>query len=621
MLVSHSISVVPQLSRGKNHNILCTISATERTRDMKLPNRSSCLKQLFAVLGIILTLFVLCVDGFAQRLAYNAVWRFSTADEIQEYEVSESRIRSRYRQLSPSWHLHILQSYVVGDEVVYNAVWREGRIAETYLLAATRDEVAQRYRDLWYLGWRLHILQAYVLRDRVLYNAVWRASVEEEALEYGLTYEEFRVKYDTWYVDGWRLHIFQSYSVNSRQLYNVVWRRNSEPETWAFNFEYQRFLLKNEELAARGWRLYILDSYVVGGQVLYNAIWHSGRGAEIQVHRWSYNNYRHNYDRLWDEGWRLAILQGYVDPQPNRPPHAAVIIRRTQETKAIAPPKIPVRVDTVTEFDKLPKVQQTIHLSEYGPFLPIEYRMDDINMRVFIRGGWQILVSYSLRAPSASITIELPGVANVLQLLPSGENKLVIIEIPSRFGDRPTIGKLSIQTEVKDRSREPFQLFAIGVVSIPNNEREFSAEPVGFNTQGLVGPTAPSSLRDWRSLYALQKEVPVDNISLRPDLIRTSQHESVKYKFRTTANYSKAEAKFFLYTLVNGVATPKRVFLEHYGRIGKNQEAPEREWDGKTNEGNYSYGVHKLNIFVWKPWTEGGDWFGPVLSPPVRVTQ
>jgi len=239
--------------------------------------------------------------------------RWGESAEIQYYDQTYYKYRKRYDELwQQGWRLHLLEPYVVGNQVRYTAVWRWGAKDEIQVYGWTYQRYRNKYDELWPLGWRLHILKPYVVNGKVRYTAVWRKGTDPEYQVYGWTYDRFRERYDELWPDGWRLHTLVPYVVNGKVRYTAVWRKSTEPEIQLYGWSYQSYRNRYDELWPQGWRLHILEPYVINNRLRYTAVFRKSTESELQLYGWKYQSYRNKYDKLWPENWRLHILNIYV---------------------------------------------------------------------------------------------------------------------------------------------------------------------------------------------------------------------------------------------------------------------------------------------------------------------
>lgn len=256
-------------------------------------------------------------------IVYNGVWRLSSARDIQVHDWDFDDVKHAYDTLWPlGWRLHSLHVYarpvtlpgpitLPGDFTRYTAVWRQSTAAEIQLYARPFAEYKQRYDELWPLGWRLHILQTHVANGQELYTAVWRRSTVAETQVYGASYALYNQRYQALEPLGWRLHLLQAYVVDGKVRYNAVWRQSTLDEKVLYGKSLAEYRQRNNELVQENWRIHILQAYAVDGEVRYNAVWRPGLGSEVQFHAKSYTDFRRKYDELLTLGWRLAKLDVY----------------------------------------------------------------------------------------------------------------------------------------------------------------------------------------------------------------------------------------------------------------------------------------------------------------------
>ncbi|MFO7565270.1 MAG: hypothetical protein R6X02_21690 [Enhygromyxa sp.] len=234
--------------------------------------------------------------------------------ERQLYGASYTSYRQRYDELwSQGWRLYRLQPYVLANGWVrYTAIWRRSTAAEIQVYGWTYADYRAKYDELWPQGWRLHMIEPFVVGGSVRYTAVWRKSKAAEIQVYGWTYSAMRSKYDELWPQGWRLHLVKPYVIGGSVRYTAVWRKSKAAEIQVYGWTYSSFRQKYDELWPAGWRLQHLQPYFHGDRSRYTAVWRKKGGGEQQVYGWKAADMRSEYDELWSLNWRVQLIQPFV---------------------------------------------------------------------------------------------------------------------------------------------------------------------------------------------------------------------------------------------------------------------------------------------------------------------
>lgn len=243
---------------------------------------------------------------------YSAVWRKSSAEEVQVHGWSFENYQQKYDELwKKGWRIHLLENEIENGEVVFNAVWRKGNQSEMQYYGLLYQDFQKKYDELWPQGWRIHLLSNYVLNGKVYYNAIWRKGSSGEVQHYDMEYNAFQKKYDELWPQGWRIHLLSNYVRNGKTYYNAVWRPGNSGEIQHYKLSYKAYQQKYDELWQQGWRIFILNNYIVNGKVYYNAIWRPGNNGEIQYYHLAYSDFRKKDAELRKDGWRLTMIETY----------------------------------------------------------------------------------------------------------------------------------------------------------------------------------------------------------------------------------------------------------------------------------------------------------------------
>lgn len=165
----------------------------------------------------------------AGEVRYNAVWRPGAFSFEPDYGVTLAQYEADYAtNFTSQERLFSLQAYVRDlCCVFYNALWRQGISNENALYAMSAATFASTYSSMHAAGWRLYLLQSYVLGGEILYNAVWRPGSHEEIEVHGVSYAQYITEFNELWTEGYRLYILDTFVQGTDVRYNAVWRKGT----------------------------------------------------------------------------------------------------------------------------------------------------------------------------------------------------------------------------------------------------------------------------------------------------------------------------------------------------------------------------------------------------------
>ena len=94
-----------------------------------------------------------------------------------------------------SFHLKLLNSYVVGGQVIYDAVWEPGAPNDVCVYGWAYDDFVAKANEMRSNGWGIVLLNSYVVNGQILYNAVWHPGTSDYWV-LGYTFTDFSTEYD-----------------------------------------------------------------------------------------------------------------------------------------------------------------------------------------------------------------------------------------------------------------------------------------------------------------------------------------------------------------------------------------------------------------------------------------
>lgn len=320
-------------------------------------------------------------------------------------------------------------------------------------------------------------------------------------------------------------------------------------------------------------------------------------------------------------------------------------VSRPRSQQAVDLNRLPFIEDSkIKEFDTLPKAIQETRLAANGPLIPEKYTKNNFSTRVFLKGNSPFIIDYAIQPGCTAliefsvdgvkpVTYELtsPGTylddetnrkltellkaeetseraAKVRSLLfedflrhPEKGRASQIIHLPASFGDRPQVGKLSIQafTIVSGELRPAFfSLYGLGVGK---------KAVVRKGTNHAEGRKSNHSRND----FALGgNSITIDKITLSREMIDAGSGPPVTYGIHSLSAFYNVKAFFNREEDVSNNSITNTVFSKRLGSITENGWIrPMKcscQWNG-MGEGRASRGWHDLEVRAWQS-DHDGDW-------------
>ncbi|RUS27947.1 hypothetical protein BC938DRAFT_482536 [Jimgerdemannia flammicorona] len=192
------------------------------------------------------------------NVLYTGVWRRTQIPEETVFGLEWPAFWAQFTKLWwEGWRLEILTQYVLNDKVYFSAVWRKPMISvdEVRVFGWKFNNFKAKYDAIRPQNWRLHILDTYVVNDEVFYSAVWRRSDATEIQVYSVNLETYTAKYTALWPLGYQLHIINQNIVKGVSLYTAVWRHTGGGASRVDGENWINFKIVYTNLWCSGWRI------------------------------------------------------------------------------------------------------------------------------------------------------------------------------------------------------------------------------------------------------------------------------------------------------------------------------------------------------------------------------
>lgn len=272
---------------------------------------------------------------------------------------------------------------------------------------------------------------------------------------------------------------------------------------------------------------------------------------------------------------------------------------------------------SLEEFDRLPVERQAELLNADGPLLPAAYEVEDLSMRVFVRGGWPVVVNYSLEAgASASLTLEAEGVAPTVQSLSPGAGRQVVFVVPPQYGASPRVSKLSIRVS-GGRGVEPLRLHALGMGEAVVRRRAGGQVRPASYLPALVAAARFGAAPPFEP--APPDDIPISGVRLDPTEIEAARCRDVLLSFSSAERFAVAAAEFYR---VEYSRTARRLvhtfaFAQRFRPVPAEETIRGNLRGCLTPGGVISFGQHELKLRVWR--RASGPWLVQPNSAELRI--
>ena len=224
----------------------------------------------------------------------------------------------------------------------------------------------------------------------------------------------------------------------------------------------------------------------------------------------------------------------------------------------------------------------TVKLSEHGPQFADLVHESAFHVTGFVRGGWPLVVDYQPSAGSYVVmTVTNPDVPPFTTVLPTtqGIHQLVILTIPSWFGDR--IANFSIESTVSrgDRTLSYFRIYGFGC---------------GRRAVGSVA---------------------IDQLQFGPQII-TSSNPDTRLSFHSHTKFDRVQSEFMQIALIDHCVEGRKVDDKGINRHVDAEENIQDTWNAKKARP----GQIQFRVRGWMTRDNGGDWVS-AFSPELVLKQ
>lgn len=223
-----------------------------------------------------------------------------------------------------------------------------------------------------------------------------------------------------------------------------------------------------------------------------------------------------------------------------------------------------------------------------GPGFPTEFSMSCLPMHGLVKGGWPMVVDYTLARPggvSIEIHLEGGGAAHVQHLDGSPGRHLLRFDLPASLGTAPRAALVLVKGG-EEAGR--LQLFGLG-----------------------AGPRAVGS-------------VAIDQVEFTPSVLRRSARETARYSFFARSDFNRLAASVLKVQAGEGAIKVSRVReFDHPGGVSRGTRfgpGAAQPWDGSDERNQASPGLHLLQVRAWASAAEDGDWVTAWSGRGVQVS-
>jgi hypothetical protein len=280
--------------------------------------------------------------------------------------------------------------------------------------------------------------------------------------------------------------------------------------------------------------------------------------------------------------------------------------------------------DQFQTFDNMPKAEQQRLLTKKGPRLPQHYNVSSFASRVFVAGGWPVVLDYGLDSDAVAVlSISVEGLKPLLVKIRPAQRDQVHIVIPDHFGPTAQVAKLTITALTRSGDPAYFHLYGIamgkrGVQAL--NKLNAS----GLRMQLAMNSAVPTATTSDSPLFSLFTSFPQTGSGIRISVgPRTSITTGMKpkqliaFSFRSQSVFSNGRWELWS---VSGFDWTE-VWQKKTGSIAPNQTKSEK-WDGIISVRKIvSKGDHALQVTAWHGREEDRAWVVARADPTLVVIQ
>lgn len=292
-----------------------------------------------------------------------------------------------------------------------------------------------------------------------------------------------------------------------------------------------------------------------------------------------------NKDAISSTTWVCQQSQPQPSPSPNPQggtvnPIAAILQGLSKQGGGVSSDH---DTDQFKTFDALPKAQQEQLLIKRGPRLPMQYNANDLNLRVFVRGGAPLVIDYQLDSDEpAYLTIIVGDLKPLVIPLEPAKFTQRTIMLPDDFGKEAQVGKVHFSALTRKREPAIFRLYGLamglsGAQALNNLIEVPRSVELALITHSFGPVTEPEPHALFaHSLPQTNREVQI-TVSA-PTSIETgkSPKQEITFSFKARSLFDNG---YWEILAVNGISEA-HVWNKRTGRITPNRTFAEK-WDGK----------------------------------------
>jgi hypothetical protein len=221
-----------------------------------------------------------------------------------------------------------------------------------------------------------------------------------------------------------------------------------------------------------------------------------------------------------------------------------------------------------------------VKLSDQGPQFPDMLHESTFHVTGFVRGGWPLVVDYEPSPGSYLVltvaTPEIPPFTTVLPT-PQATRRLLILRLPSSFGDALRIANFGIESMVSpgDQTLRYLRIYGFG-----------------------CGPRAVGS-------------VAIDQLRFGPQII-SSDKPDTQLSFHSHTRFDRVRSEFMQIALVGDCVEGQKVDDKSINRHVNAEDSVQDTWNAKKARP----GQIQFRVRGWMTGDNGGDWvsaFSPEL--------
>jgi hypothetical protein len=219
-------------------------------------------------------------------------------------------------------------------------------------------------------------------------------------------------------------------------------------------------------------------------------------------------------------------------------------------------------------------------LNDHGPQFPDLLHESAFHVTGFVHGGWPLVVDYEPSVGSyVVLTVTNPDVPPFTAVLPAaqGTRRLLVLTIPSSFGDALRIANFSVESTVnqRDRTLSYLRIYGLGC---------------GRRAVGSVA---------------------IDQLRFGPQTI-TSSKPDTQLSFHSHTKFDRVRSEFMQVALVDNCVEGQKLDDKSINRHVDVEESVQDTWNAKKARP----GQIQFRVRGWMTRDNGGDWvsaFSPEL--------